>query len=173
MKGQQASKTPLVAFAKRKGFETIVNVCLASKTVIKFGTKTGRHCCPAGWSVLHIVFDSLDFGFGEDREAVGNQVNRVVGLAFDLVFRLADASGDADKIADAGFMEPFAQSTEQGDAVPGISLWGSDVHVSPLRLAQHKSAAVVIGGKRNVGDGLGGIDPADQSDTVRRSNPQP
>ena len=41
-----------------------------------------------------------------------------MGLAFDLVFRLADAPGDADKIADGGFVEPFALLGEQGDAMP-------------------------------------------------------
>ena len=97
--------------------------------------KTGRHRRPAGWSVLHIVFDSLDFGFGEDREAVCDQIDRVAGFAFNLVLRLADASGDADKIADCGFVEPFALLGEQGDAVP-------------LRIGRpcFAFAAVVIGG---------------------------
>ena len=80
--------------------------------------KAGRHCRPAGWSVLQIVFDSFDLGFGEDREAVCDQIDRIVGLAFDLVFRLTDAPGDAHKIADGGFVEPLAQFAEQGDAVP-------------------------------------------------------
>ena len=78
----------------------------------------GRQSRPAGWSILHVVFDSLDFGFGEDREAVRDQVNRVVGSAIGLVARLADAPGDADKIADGGVGEPFAQFAEQGDAMP-------------------------------------------------------
>ena len=35
------------------------------------------------------------FGFGEDRAAVRDHVDRVAGLTFDHVFRLADAPGDA------------------------------------------------------------------------------
>ena len=119
---------------------------------------------PAGWSVLHIVFERLDFGFGEGREAVGDQIDRVVDLAFDLVFRLTDAPSDADKIADGGpfdgaqgrFVEPLAQFAEQGDAVP-------------LRVGRpcFAFAAVVVGGNRDVGDGLGGVDPAEPSDDVK------
>ena len=108
-------------------------------------------------SVLHIVLDCLDLGFGEDGKAGCDQIDRVVGLAFDLVFRLADAPGDADKIADCGpstslrsaFVEPLAQFAEQGDAVP-------------LRIGRpcFAFAAVVVGGKGDVGDGFGGVDPA-------------
>ena len=111
--------------------------------------KTGRHRRPAGLSLLHIVFDRLDLGFGKDGKAVCDQIDRVAGFAFDLVFRLADAPGDADKIADGGVAEPFAQFSEQCDAVPlGIGL------------PSFAFAAVVIGGNRDVGDGLGGVDPA-------------
>ena len=46
----------------------------------------GRQRRPAGWSVLHVVFDSLGFGFGEDRETICDQVNRVLGVPIDLVF---------------------------------------------------------------------------------------
>ena len=118
-------------------------------------TKTGRQSRPARWSVLHIVIDSLDLGFGEDREAVRDQVDRVAGLAFDLVARLADAPGDADKIADCGVGEPVAQFAEQGDAVP-----------LRIGLPCFAFAAIVIGGNRDVGDVLGGVDPAEPSDDV-------
>ena len=76
----------------------------------------------------------LALGFGEDRETVRDQVNRVMGVPFDLVARLTDAPGNADKIADCGFVEPFAQFAEQGDAVP---LW--------IGLPCFAFAAVVIG----------------------------
>ena len=79
-----------------------------------------------------------------------------MGLAFDLVFRLVDTHGDADKIADGGFVEPFAQFAEQGDAVP-----------LRIGLPCFAFAAVVIGGDRDVGDGLGGVDPAEPSDDVK------
>ena len=72
-------------------------------------TYAGRHRRPAGWSVLHVVFDNPDLRFGEDSEAVRDQVNRVAGFAFDLVFRLADARRDADKIANCGIVYPCAQ----------------------------------------------------------------
>ena len=115
-----------------------------------------RQCRPAGWSLLHIVFDSFDFGFGEDRKAVCDQIDRVVGSAIRLVARLTDAPGDADKIADCGFVEPFAQFAEQGDAVP-----------LRVGLPCFALAAVVVGGNRDVGDGLGGVDPAEPSDDVK------
>ena len=35
---------------------------------------------------LHIVLDSLGLGFGEDRKAVCNQVNRVLGVSVNIVF---------------------------------------------------------------------------------------
>jgi hypothetical protein len=68
----------------------------------------GRQRRPTGLSILHVVLDGLDLGFGEDREAVCDQVNREVGSAIGLVTRLADAPGDADKIADGGVGEPLA-----------------------------------------------------------------
>ena len=128
----------------------------ALRPFASLGRKAGRHSRPAGGSFLHIVFDRLDFGFGEDREAVGDQIDRVVGLAFDLVFRLTDAPGEADKIADCGVAEPFAQFGEQGDAVP-----------LRIGLPSFAFAAVVIGGNRDVGDSLGGVDPAEPSDDVK------
>ncbi len=103
---------------------------------------------PAGWSVLHVVIDSLGFGFSEDREAVRDQVNRVLGVPVNRVFRLADAPSDADKIADCGVGEPVAQLGEQGDAVP--------LRIGLPCLA---FAAVVVGCNRDVGDVLGGVDP--------------
>jgi hypothetical protein len=78
----------------------------------------GRQSRPAGWSFLHIVFDSLDLDFGEDRKTIGDQVDRVVGSAIGLVARLTDAPGDADKIADCGVGEPVAHLVKQGDAMP-------------------------------------------------------
>ena len=33
------------------------------------------------WSFLHIDFDSFELGFGEDRKAVCDQIDRVIGLA--------------------------------------------------------------------------------------------
>ena len=71
-------------------------------SVIGYSEIAGRRSRPAGWLVVHVAFDSLGFGFGEDREPVRDEVNRVAGLAFDLVARLADAPGDADEIADCG-----------------------------------------------------------------------
>ena len=103
-----------------------------------------------------MVFDGFDLGFGKDREAVCDQIDRVVGLAFDHVFRLTNSPGDADKIADGGFVEPFAQSSEQGDAVP----LGIGRPCFPF-------AAVVIGGNRDVGDLLVGVDPPEPSDDVK------
>ena len=116
----------------------------------------GRQSRPAGWSVLHVVFDSLGFGFGEDREDVRDQVNRVLGVPVNLVFRLTDAPRDADKIADCGVGEPVAHLVKQGDAVP--------LRIGLPCLA---FAAIVIGGNRDVGDFLGGVDPAEPSDDVK------
>ena len=118
--------------------------------------KTGRQSRPARWSVLHVVLDSLDLGFGEDREAVRDQVNRVLGVTVNLVFRLANAPGDADKIADCGVGEPVAHLVEQGDAVP-----------LRIGLPCFAFAAVVVGGNRDMGHFLGGVDPAEPSDDVK------
>jgi hypothetical protein len=107
-------------------------------------------------SLLHIVIHSLDLGFGEDREAVCDQIDRVVGSAIGLVARLADAPGDADKIADGGVVDPLTQFGEEGDAVP--------LRIGLPRLA---FAAVVVGGDRDVSDVLGGVDPAEPSDDVK------
>jgi hypothetical protein len=65
----------------------------------------------------------------------------------NLVFRLADAPGDADKIADCGIGEPVAHLVKQGDAVP-----------LRIGLPCFAFAAVVVGGDRDVGDVLGGVD---------------
>ena len=116
----------------------------------------GRQCRPAGCSVLHIIIDSLALGFGEDSEAVRDQVNRVVGPAIGLVARLTDAPGDADKIANGRFFEPLAQFAKQGDAVP-----------LRIGLPCFAFAAVVVGGNRDVGDVLGGVDSAEPSDDVK------
>ena len=61
--------------------------------------------------------------------------------------------GDANKIADYRFVEPFAQFGKQGDAMP-------------LRIGRpcFAFAAVVVSGNRDVGDGLGGVDLAKPSD---------
>ena len=109
----------------------------------------GGNASPAGCSILHIVFDSLHLGFGEDREAVRDQVNRVLGVPVNLVFRLTDAPGDADKIADGGVGEPVAHLVKQGDAMP-----------LRIRFPRFAFAAVVVGGNRDVSDFLGGVDPA-------------
>ena len=43
-----------------------------SNRLPELGEEAGRQSRPAGWSLLHIVFDSLHFGFGEDRETIGD-----------------------------------------------------------------------------------------------------
>jgi hypothetical protein len=118
-------------------------------SVIGGTKKTGRPRRPAGWLLLHIVFDSLDNGFGEDRETIGDEIDRVIGSAIGFVARLTDASGEADKIANGCFFEPLTQFAKQGDAAP--------LRIGLPCLA---FAAVVIGGNRDVGDVLGGVDPA-------------
>jgi hypothetical protein len=70
-------------------------------------------------------------------------------VTVNLVFRLADAPGDADKIADCGVGEPVARFVERGDAVP-----------LRIGLPCFDFAAVVVGGDRDVGDFLGGVDPS-------------
>ncbi len=50
----------------------------------------------------------LALGFGENREAVRDQVDRLARFAFDFAARLTDAPGDADKIADCGFGDSLA-----------------------------------------------------------------
>jgi hypothetical protein len=129
---------------------------IAAKSLINYRIKAGRQSRPVERSVLHIVFDSLDLGFGKDREAVRDQVNRVLGVSVNRVFRLADAPGDADKIADGGVGEPVAQFGEQRDAMP-----------LRIGLPCFAFATVVIGGNRDVGDVLGGVDPAEPSDDVK------
>ena len=98
----------------------------------------GRQSRPAGSSLPGVVISWLALGFCEDLETVRDKVNRVAGLAFDLVARLADAPGDADKIADCGSGELVAQFGKQGDAVP---LW--------IGLPCLAIAAVVVGGNRD------------------------
>ncbi|MEO7569685.1 MAG: hypothetical protein ABIT16_08455, partial [Croceibacterium sp.] len=68
----------------------------------------------------------------------------------------SDAPGDANEITDGGFVEPFPLLCEQGDAVP-------------LRIGRpcFAFAAIVVGGNRDVSDGLGGVDPAEPSDDVK------
>jgi hypothetical protein len=68
-------------------------------------------------------------------------------VSIDFVFRLADAPGDADKIADCGVGEAVAHLVEQGDAV-----------TLRIGLPCFAFAAVVVGGNRDVGDVLGGVD---------------
>jgi hypothetical protein len=128
-----------------------------ARVITALRTRARRQCRPAGWSVLHIIFDSLDLGFGEDREAVRDQIDRVAGLAaFARVAPLADAPGDADKIADGGVGEPVAHLVKQGDTVP-----------LRIGLPCFAFAAIVVGGNRDVGDFLGGVDPAEPSDDVK------
>ncbi len=107
-------------------------------------------------SFAGFIVGSIASGFGDDREAVSDQIDRVVGSAIGLVARLADAPGDADKIADASLFEPVAHFVEQGDAVP-----------LRIRFPCLAFAAVVIGGNRDVGDVLAGVDPAEPSDDVK------
>jgi hypothetical protein len=59
---------------------------IAAKSLINYRIKAGRQSRPAERSFVHIVFDSLDLGFGEDRKAIRDQVNRVLGVLIDLVF---------------------------------------------------------------------------------------
>ena len=84
--------------------------------------EAGRQIRPAGLSFARsfIWFKvvCIASGFGEDRETVGDQVNRVVGSTIGLVARLTDAPGDADEITDVGLGEFVAQFAEQGEAVP-------------------------------------------------------
>jgi hypothetical protein len=61
-----------------------------------------------------------------------------------------------DKIANGCFFEPLAQFAKQGDAMP-----------LRIGLPCFAFAAVVIGGNRDVGDFLGGVDPAEPSDDVK------
>lgn len=116
----------------------------------------GRHSRPAGCSFVSFSVGRLAFGFSEDRETVRDQVDRVAGLTFDLVARLADAPSDADKITDSGFGEPVAQFSKQGDAM-----------LLRIGLPCLAFAAVVIDGNRDVSDFLGGVDLAEPSDDVK------
>ena len=77
--------------------------------VVSRAKKAGRQRRPAGRLLASIIVARLALGFGEDREAVRDRINRIVGSAIGLVARLTDAPGDADKIADCGVGEPVAQ----------------------------------------------------------------
>jgi hypothetical protein len=79
-----------------------------SRVGVSYRNPAGRQSRPAGCSFASFIGGRLALGFGKDREAVRDEVNRVTGLAFNFVARLADAPSDADKIADCGFGEPVA-----------------------------------------------------------------